>query len=129
MVEAATLTGAVIVAFGHHAAALLGTDEPLLRAVEAASAATGERVWRMPLWDVYDEPLKEQGGRHQEHRRRRRRHDHRRRLPEAVRSYPWAHLDIAGTAWDVKDVSYLPSRATGYGARLFAELAAGWGGE
>ena len=43
-------------------------------------------------------------------------------------SYPWAHLDIAGTAWDVKDVSYLPSRATGYGARLFAELAAGWGG-
>ena len=43
-------------------------------------------------------------------------------------SYPWAHLDIAGTAWDVKDVSYHPSRATGYGARLFAELAAGWNG-
>ena len=42
-------------------------------------------------------------------------------------SYPWAHLDIAGTAWDVKDVSYHPSRATGYGARLFAELAANWG--
>ena len=58
VVDAATLTGAVIAAFGHHAAALLGTDEPLLRALEAASAATGERVWRMPLWDVYDEPLK-----------------------------------------------------------------------
>ena len=69
MVDAATLTGAVIAALGHHAAALLGTDEPL-----------------------------------------------------------WAHLDIAGTAWDVKDVSYHPSRATGYGARLFAELAAGWNG-
>ena len=128
VVDAATLTGAVIAAFGHHAAALLGTDEPLLRAVEAASAATGERVWRMPLWDVYDEPLKSKvadiknigdggagtiiGA----------------AFLKRFVSYPWAHLDIAGTAWDVKDVSYLPSRATGYGARLFAELAAGWGG-
>ena len=126
VVDAATLTGAVIAALGHHAAALLGTDEPLMRAVEAASAATGERVWRMPLWDVYDEPLKSKvadiknigdggagtiiGA----------------AFLKRFASYPWAHLDIAGTAWDVKDVSYHPSRATGYGARLFAELAAGW---
>ena len=127
VVDAATLTGAVITAFGHHAAALLGTDEPLMRAIESASAATGERVWRMPLWDVYDEPLKSKvadiknigdggagtiiGA----------------AFLKRFVSYPWAHLDIAGTAWDVKDVSYHPSRATGYGARLFAELAAGWG--
>ena len=126
VVDAATLTGAVITALGHHAAALLGTDEPLMRAIEAASAATGERVWRLPLWDAYDEPLKSKvadiknigdggagtiiGA----------------AFLKRFVSYPWAHLDIAGTAWDVKDVSYHPSRATGYGARLFAELAAGW---
>jgi leucyl aminopeptidase len=129
VVDAATLTGAVIAALGHHAAGLLGTDERLLRAVEAASATTGERVWRLPLWEVYDEPLKSKvadiknigdggagtiiGA----------------AFLKRFVSYPWAHLDIAGAAWDVKDVSYLPSRATGYGARLFAELAAGWNGE
>ena len=128
VVDAATLTGAVIAALGHHAAALLGTDERLMRAIEAASAATGERVWRLPLWDVYDEPLKSKvadiknigdggagtiiGA----------------AFLKRFASYPWAHLDIAGTAWDVKDVSYHPSRATGYGARLFAELAANWNG-
>ncbi len=126
VVDAATLTGAAIVALGHHAAALLGTDEPLLLAVESAAAAAGERVWRLPLWDVYDEPLKSKvadiknigdggagtiiGA----------------AFLKRFASYPWAHLDIAGTAWDVKDVSYHPSRATGYGARLFTELAANW---
>ena len=126
VVDAATLTGAVIAALGHHAAALLGTDEPLMRAIEDAAAATGDRVWRLPLWDEYDEPLKSKvadiknigdggagtiiGA----------------AFLKRFVSYPWAHLDIAGTAWDVKDVSYHPSRATGYGARLFAELAAGW---
>ena len=126
VVDAATLTGAAIVALGHHAAALLGTDDPLLRAVESASAAAGERVWRLPLWDVYDQPLKSKvadiknigdGGAGTI-------------LGAAFLkrfvSYPWAHLDIAGAAWDVKDVKYHPSRATGYGARLFAELAANW---
>lgn len=123
VVDAATLTGAAIVALGHHAAALLGNDETLLRAIEVASAATGERVWRLPLWEVYEQPLKSKvadiknigdGGAGTI-------------LGAAFLkrfvSYPWAHLDIAGTAWDVKDVSYLPSCATGYGARLFAELA------
>ena len=126
VVDAATLTGAAIVALGHHAAALLGTDEPLLRAVESAAAASGERVWRLPLWDVYDKPLKSKvadiknigdggagtiiGA----------------AFLKRFVSYPWAHLDIAGTSWDVEDVSYHPSRATGYGARLFTELAAHW---
>ena len=126
VVDAATLTGAAIVALGHHAAALLGTDEPLLRLVESAAAAAGERVWRLPLWDVYDEPLKSKvadiknigdggagtilGA----------------AFLKRFASYPWAHLDIAGAAWDVEDVKYHPSRATGYGARLFTELAANW---
>ena len=127
VVDAATLTGSAIVALGHHAAGLLGTDEPLMSAVEAAAAATGERVWRLPLWEVYEQPLKSKvadiknigdGGAGTI-------------LGAAFLkrfvSYPWAHLDIAGTAWDVKDVSYQPSRATGYGARLFAELATAWG--
>ena len=85
VVDVATLTGAVIVAFGHHAASLLGTDEPLLRALEAASAATGERVWRDAALGRVRRAPEEQSGRHQEHRRRRSGHRHRRRVPEAVR--------------------------------------------
>lgn len=126
VVDAATLTGSVVVALGQHAAGLLGTDEPLMTAVEAAAVVSGERVWRLPLWEVYEQSLKSKvadiknigdGGAGTI-------------LGAAFLkrfvSYPWAHLDIAGTAWDVKGVSYQPSRATGYGARLFAELATSW---
>lgn len=127
VVDAATLTGAAIVALGHHAAGLLGNSGPLLGAIEAAAETTGERVWQLPLWEVYEKSLKSKvadiknigdggagtilGA----------------TFLKRFVSYPWAHLDIAGTAWDMKsDVSYQPSFATGYGARLFAELASSW---
>ena len=123
IVDVATLTGACIVALGHHAAGLMGNDDALAQELEEAGRACGERVWRLPLWKDYSKliggthgdlcnigPAREAGaiigGCF---------------LQEFVEETPWAHLDIAGTAWGVKGVSYLePKSATGFGVRLLA---------
>ena len=100
MVDCATLTGACVIALGHHASALLGTDEGVIQALREAGDRSGERCWPLPLWKAYrtqlESPvadLKNVGGR-----------------PagtitaalflrEFVGDTPWAHLDIAGTAY------------------------------
>ncbi len=119
--DLATLTGSCIIALGHLAAALLANDEGLASSLEEAGAATGERVWRFPLWRDYAKliegahadlcnvgPPKEAGtivGACF--------------LKEFVGDTPWAHLDIAGTVHGVKNVPYLePKHATGFGVRL-----------
>ncbi|HQH52114.1 MAG TPA: leucyl aminopeptidase, partial [Candidatus Hydrogenedentes bacterium] len=126
VVNLATLTGACVVALGHYAAGLMSDDDALAESLEAAGAVTGERVWRLPLWDDYDKllegahadicnigPPKEAGtivgGCFLKH---------------FVGDTPWAHLDIAGTAWGGKNIPYLdPKHATGYGVRLLTEWA------
>ena len=128
VVDVATLTGACIVSLGHHAAGLMANDDALAGALTRAGEKTGERVWRLPLWDDYAKliegthadlcnigPAKEAGaiigGCF---------------LKEFVGDTPWAHLDIAGTAWSVKNVPYLnPKDATGYGVRLLTEWIRG----
>jgi leucyl aminopeptidase len=100
VVDIATLTGACIIALGHVASALYANDENLAGALDAAANRAFDRIWRMPLWDDYMEQLKSPfadtaniGGR-----------------PAGsitaacflsrfTKNYPWAHLDIAGTAW------------------------------
>ena len=100
VVDIATLTGACIVALGHLANGLMSNDDELADALLAAGDASGDRAWRLPLWDEYqrqiDSPFADManvGGR-----------------PAGTitaacflsryaRSYRWAHLDIAGTAW------------------------------
>ncbi len=57
-IDAATLTGAVVIALGHHAIGMLGNDEPLLAEVRDAGERAGERCWPLPLWDDYRELLK-----------------------------------------------------------------------
>ena len=126
VVDLATLTGACVVALGHYAAGMLTGDDALAVSLDAAGAATGERVWRLPLWDQYDKliegthadicnigPPKEAGvivGACF--------------LKNFVGDTPWAHLDIAGTAWGGKHIPYLdPKHATGYGVRLLTEWA------
>jgi leucyl aminopeptidase len=100
VVDLATLTGACVIALGHHPSALYANDDKLAHALERAADHSWDRVWRMPLWEEYQEQLKSNladmaniGG----------------RaggsitaacfLARFARNYPWAHLDIAGTAY------------------------------
>jgi leucyl aminopeptidase len=123
VVNIATLTGACSVALGSEAAALMGNDESLMRAVEQASSSTGERVWRMPLYDDYKEYPKSEiadlanvsskgGGLVTAGYF----------LKEFAGDTPWAHLDIAGTGWADSAGSYTLKGATGFGVRLLLSL-------
>lgn len=127
IVDMATLTGSCVIAIGHHASGLMGTDNALMVRIEKAGAATNERVWRLPLWDEYFEQIKSDiadmkntGG----------------RPAGAITAacllskftgdVPWAHVDIAGTAWADKEKPYVPKAATGVGVRLLIELLRRW---
>lgn len=100
MVDVATLTGACIIALGHTASGLLGNDQELVDKLLSASRTVNDKAWQLPLFDEYKEQLKSNfadlqniGGR-----------------PAGTitaaaflahfaEDYKWAHLDIAGTAW------------------------------
>ncbi|NCD22520.1 MAG: leucyl aminopeptidase [Spartobacteria bacterium] len=126
IVDVATLTGAVIVALGHEATAVLGNDDRLVLDLMLSGEATGERLWQLPLWPEYDEMLKGQfadlknvgdgsagtiaGGAFLKAF-----------VPAGV---PWAHLDVAGTAWLEKDEACGAAGATLVPARLLADWAA-----
>ena len=123
MVDLATLTGAIVIALGHFHAGLFASDDALADGLLAAGAATGERVWRMPLGPDYDKlidskfaDMKNTGGR-----------------PAGaitgaqfvkrfVKDTPWAHLDIAGTAMDSPQNEVNKSWASGWGVRLLDRL-------
>jgi leucyl aminopeptidase len=127
IVDLATLTGACSVALGKWAAAILGNHERLAERMLAAGAATGERYWRLPLWDVHREfmrgqvaDLKQTGGR-----------DGGTITASAFLSHfvgttPWIHLDIAPVADTEKGSALQPSGATGFGVRSLLELLRGW---
>jgi leucyl aminopeptidase len=119
IVDLATLTGACMVALGTVASGVMGNDRKLLQRLSAAGEATGERLWELPVWDDYGEAmksdiadLKNSGGPHggavtagwf---------------LKQFVGTTSWAHIDIAGTAWEEKGVPICPKGATGVGVRL-----------
>ena len=122
-IDAATLTGAVVIALGHHAIGMLGNDEALLAEVRDAGERAGERCWPLPLWDDYRELLKSDvadvknsGG----------------RaagtiagawfLREFVDGFPWVHLDIAGTAYLEGEGASHAKGPTAIGVRLFTEF-------
>jgi len=123
MIDLATLTGAIIVALGHHHAGMFATDDELASALSAAGEATGERVWRMPLGPDYDKlidskfaDMKNVGGR-----------DAgaiagAQFLKRFVKDVPWAHLDIAGTGMNSPQTEINRSWASGYGVRLLDRL-------
>ena len=109
VVDIATLTGACVVALGHHTSAVYSNDDDFKMALKKAGDAVYDRAWPMPLWDEYDEQLKSEfadmgniGG------------------PDGgsvtaacflsrfTKSYTWAHLDIAGSAWQKKKASGRP---------------------
>ncbi|WP_432723782.1 leucyl aminopeptidase [Jeongeupia wiesaeckerbachi] len=100
VVDIATLTGACIIALGHHTTGLFANDDELADALYAAGQQTGDKAWRLPVWDEYQEQLKSNfadmaniGGRPAGSITAAA------FLSRFTRNYRWAHLDIAGTAW------------------------------
>jgi leucyl aminopeptidase len=125
MIDLATLTGAVIVALGHHHAGMFATDDRLAGALFAAGEATGERVWRMPLATDYDKlidsrfaDVKNTGGRAAGAI------TGAQFLKRFVKDTPWVHLDIAGTAMDSPQNEINRSWSSGFGVRLLDRLVA-----
>jgi leucyl aminopeptidase len=127
IIDLATLTGACVIALGSVNTGLMSNDDKLAAKLEAASAATSEKVWRLPLDDEYGDQIKSDiadikniGGRGAGTITAAK------FLEKFVKDTPWAHLDIAGTAWGEKAKPYCPKGATGVGVRLLAQLAKDW---
>ncbi|HUN44907.1 MAG TPA: leucyl aminopeptidase [Stellaceae bacterium] len=124
MVNLATLTGAIIVALGHEYAGLFGNNDQLAERLAAAGKTVEEQLWRMPLADAYDRQIDSDaadmknigGGRDGGSITAAQ------FLQRFVNNVPWAHLDIAGTAWSKKDAAIVPKGATAFGVRLLNEL-------
>jgi leucyl aminopeptidase len=124
LVDVATLTGAIVTTFGSTYAGLFGADDDWCAEVEAAGRRAGELVWRLPFHAEYADLIK---GRYAD-------------IANAVEvrkagsitaaeflkrftgDTPWAHLDIAGMAWD-NGKPYSPKGGAGFGVRLLVELA------
>ncbi|MEQ1700049.1 MAG: leucyl aminopeptidase [Ilumatobacteraceae bacterium] len=124
IVDIATLTGACMVALGTKIAGVIGNDQPFIDKVRAASAATDEPIWQLPLEKAYRKQLDSYAA------------DMRNIggppggaitaalfLSEFVGDVPWAHLDIAGPMAVDGDDGWLSKGATGFGTRLLIELA------
>jgi leucyl aminopeptidase len=124
VVDLATLTGAVIIALGSTYAGLISNDDAFATRVSAASERSGEIVWRLPLHAEYDELIKGRYGDldNAPEGRKAGTITAATFLSKFVGDTPWAHLDIAGSAWDLGR-AYAPKGASGYGVRLLVDLA------
>jgi leucyl aminopeptidase len=129
MIDIATLTGACAYALGPFFSGMMGYSDDVQKRLEKAADESGERVWRLPFDNDYKVAIvspvadicnigKESymagaitAGFF---------------LSNFVGDTPWAHLDIAGTAFNVPDISYYGQGATGVGVRLFVELIMNW---
>ena len=125
VVDCATLTGACVVALGAHASGLMGNDEDLIAEVQTAGETAGERAWPLPLFDEYTEQIKgdtadikNSGGRGGGALTAG-------AFLKEFADFPWAHLDIAGTAYGKKGNAYTTKGATGVPARLLVEFLIG----
>lgn len=124
VIDLATLTGAALICFGHQCAGIMGNNKDLVKKLFDAGEKTYERLWELPLYDEYDALMKSEfadiknigpsrlagtimGGIF---------------LKKFVKnSYPWVHLDIAGTAFVSEASEYISSYATGFGVRLLVD--------
>jgi leucyl aminopeptidase len=126
VVDAATLTGAIVIALGQTAVGVFGSDEGLVKEMLAAGKRASEPGWELPLWDEYRDliksdvaDIKNSGG----------------RaagsitaawfLKEFAEGYPWVHLDIAGTAYSESDLVWAPKGPTGTPVGTFVEFVRG----
>jgi leucyl aminopeptidase len=127
IVDLATLTGACVIALGSHCAGLMGNDDALIERVRAAGDRAHERAWPLPLWDEHKKQvqshiadLKNTGGREAGTITAAA------FLSHFVGERPWAHLDIAATAFGSESGPTGIKGATGFGVRLLVELLRGW---
>jgi leucyl aminopeptidase len=123
LVDIATLTGAVIVALGSTYAGLMSNDDEWAERVAAAGRRTGELVWRLPLHPEYRDLVRGKVADlvNSSSKRKASTIYAAEFLKEFTDDVPWAHLDIAGTAWDVGR-PYVGNAPTGFGVRLLVEL-------
>ncbi len=128
VIDLATLTGAMMVALGHEYCGVFANDESLWRGLENSSTRTGEKLWRMPLDEYWRKDVEGNFGDIMN-------------MGKSGRwggacsaagflSYfvdkgtPWAHMDIAGTAWIKADKPTVPKYGTGFGVRVLSDLVA-----
>jgi leucyl aminopeptidase len=130
LVDAATLTGAVVVALGHHNVGVFANDDAMYEQFENARQRAGEKMWRLPLDAEYFEQIKSQiadiqniGGRWGGAITAAK------FLEQFVDETPWIHLDIAGTAWVEEAKPWMPKGPSGIAVRTLVELARGFAGE
>ena len=126
VIDAATLTGACVIALGHTASGVFGNDETLVQEVLGAGKRASEPGWALPLWDDFKEliksdvaDIKNSGGRAAGAI------SAAMFLKEFTDSYPWVHLDIAGTAYSETDLVALPKGPTGVPVGTFVEFVRG----
>jgi leucyl aminopeptidase len=130
VIDAATLTGAIVIALGHAAVGVFGSDEALTQEVLAAGRRAAEPGWELPMLDDYREQIKSDvadlknvGG----------------RAAGSITAawflrefvddaYPWVHLDVAGTAYSETDLTWLPKGPTGTPTGTFVEFVRGRAG-
>jgi leucyl aminopeptidase len=127
LVDLATLTGGIVTALGSTYAGLMSNDEGWASDVQSAAARSGDLVWRMPLHQDYADMIKGRYGQilNSTTKREATALTAGEFLHHFAGDVPWAHLDIAGTAFDVSRAYYPDKGATGFGVRLLVELARG----
>jgi len=126
VVDAATLTGACVIALGHVTTGVMGNDQGVVDEVLAATKRAGEPGWQLPMFDEYKELLKSDSA------------DLRNIggrsagtitaglfLAEFAEGMPWVHLDVAGTAYSESDLGIMPKGSTGTPVRTFVEFVRG----
>jgi leucyl aminopeptidase len=124
LVDVATLTGACVVALGKVASAIFGQPESWVNVIRGTAERAGDRCWPMPLYEEYAEQLRSEiadmmntGGRPAGACTAAM------FLKEFAGGRPWAHLDVAGTAWAEEAKPWQPKGASGVAVRTLAELA------
>ncbi len=125
MIDLATLTGAIIIALGHHHAGVFANNDELADRLAECGRDVGEAVWRLPVSDDYNKQInseaadmKNVGGRDAGSITAAQ------FLQRFVNDTPWAHIDIAGVTWSKKDTPTVPKGGTGFGVQLLNELVA-----
>jgi leucyl aminopeptidase len=128
VIDLATLTGAVIIGLGHHYTGLLSNNDQLATRLIEAGSQVGEPLWRLPLGPEYRKQIdsrvadiKNAGSDRSAGTITAACY-----LQEFVGETPWAHLDIAGTAWDFTEKSYIPKGPSGTGVRTLVACLSQW---